>query len=317
MSRRLGASLVVTAALMAALPLFVAGWRAADEAERLAERGRLDLGVLAASQADHILGEAFFEIELFAVTLLGEISDPGACLTASDLRRPFLEQANFSRALFVLDCNGHVIAADPPDEQNRLSGEVTAGLFDAVATATDRYVTDSFIFRDGGHAMGGLGLPLYGRGGDRLGTLVSLIDLEQHFSEELSSPAARLGATGHADLIGHDGAVLTSTLHELSATPGQHPAFYRDVMAAGRPRVERVPHAVERLDGEEQEWHIMAYSPLRSAPWGIAIGASEAETFEVATGQRRTLFRLGIAAAAAIVVGAALTALADRARADF
>lgn len=123
-----------------------------------------------------------------------------------------------------------------------------------------------------------------------------LIDLEQHFSEELSGPAAQAGATGHADLIGQDCAVPTSTLHDLSATPGQHPTFHRDVMAAGGPSVQRVPHAVDRLDGEEQEWHVMAYSPLRSAPWGIAIGASETETLEVATGQRRTLFRLGIAA---------------------
>ena len=214
--------------------MFVAGWRAADDAERLAERDRLDLSMLAATQADHIFGEAFFEIELMSTPLLDGATAQDGCLSAVDDFGPMLDGANFSRALFVLDCNGGVVAAEPPDAADRLDRDVAGQLFDAAAGATDRYVSDSFILHSAGHAMGGLGLPLYGPDEIRLGTLVSLIDLEQHFSDELSGLAQRLGPSGHADLIGHDGMVLTSTVHELIATSGRHVDFYRDAVTAKR-----------------------------------------------------------------------------------
>ena len=60
------------------------------------------------------------------------------------------------------------------------------------------------------------------------------------------------------------------------------------------------------LAGDQPKMHVMAYSPLRGAPWGLAIGSSEGETFAVADEGRRTVVRLGAAALAAIVVGAML-----------
>ncbi len=50
----------------------------------------------------------------------------------------------------------------------------------------------------------------------------------------------------------------------------------------------------------------MAYAPLRNAPWGIAIGASDEETMQVVTEQRRSFVILGVASFAVLCVGAAL-----------
>lgn len=306
MSRRRIMLLLLTVWVVGTVPLLVMGWRATGETRREVERGRLELALLAASQADHILGEAFFEIELIALPLLAGATVRHDCLDGESLGPVGREVTNFSRAFFVLDCDGRVLSSRPADAGGQVDEELAGELFAAAARATDRYVSDSFISLTSGHATGVLGLPLYGGNGARVGTLVSLVDLEQHFSEELAEVVQQLGATGHADLIGEQGTVLASTRHALSATRGLHPEFYRDIMEARRTRIQRVRYDESMADGSESHWHIMAYSPLRGAPWGIAIGASEDETLQVVRRQRRMLARLAAAAAGAVAVGAGL-----------
>ncbi len=89
-------------------------------------------------------------------------------------------------------------------------------------------------------------------------------------------------------------------------TPGDHPDFYEEMAEARTPSVERVPHETDGPEGDQSRWHIMAYAPLRDAPWGIAIGASEAETVAGANELRRTLVILGVASVAVLLVGGVL-----------
>ncbi len=309
MNRRWAVSVFVTACIAAALPLFAFGWHAVAETEREAERRMLELAQLAATQADHILMEAFFEVELMASRALADGTVSGGCFAGDPPGAVDGEPANFSSVLFVLDCEGEVVFTELTGEYVRLDQEAAGGLFALAASATDRYISPSFTSPTSGHPMVGLSLPLFGEGGVRLGTISGLIDLEQHFSADLFEVVEGIGRSAHADLIAEQGAVIASTSHAQSGARGAHPGFYEEMAGAGGSSVRRVPYVASLGEAGGSHLHVMAYSSLGGAPWGVAIGASEAETLEAGQRLRRTLIRLGAAAAAALLVGAALVAL--------
>ncbi len=310
MSRWRTVSVFLVASLLAVVPLLAFGWQAAAEAEREVARGRLQLVQLAATQADHILMEAFFEVELEASRVFGAVAASQRCLDRESLAPVDGRRSNFSTILVVLACDGEVIFTESEGEDVDADRDAATGVFAAAARATDRHISEPFISPSSGHRTVGLSLPLFGQNGARAGTIVGLMDLEQHFSTDLIDVARQLGSTGHADLIGEGGVVLASTRHAQGAIEGEHPSVYREMESATVAAVRRTEYVVSSADGAEPRWHIMAYSPLDGAPWGVAIGASEAETLETANRLRRTTIRLGIAAAAAVAVGAGLLAFA-------
>ncbi|RLE14632.1 MAG: hypothetical protein DRJ28_05405 [Actinobacteria bacterium] len=58
---------------------------------------------------------------------------------------------------------------------------------------------------------------------------------------------------------------------------------------------------VRSLDRSER--HVMAYAPLRLAPWGVAIGASESEVMVSVTGLRTVMVVFGSSAVGVLVAG--------------
>lgn len=301
-------SVFVLASVAATLPLLVFGWRAAGETQHEAERRVLELAQLAATQADHILMEAFFEIELMASRVLVSTGPTATCLEGAESGPAGREPANFTSELFVLDCDGAVVVAEPSGESLLRNQQAASAVFLLAAGAEDRYISQPFVSPTSGHPTVGLGLPLFGRGGVRVGTVVGLVDLEQHFSVDLYAVVEQLGRSGHADLVGADGTVLASTSHGWSGTPGAHVGFYRAMSSGETSSVRRVRYEPNSHEPNDSDWHVMAYGPLGGAPWGVALGASESETLEAARDLRRLLFRLGAAAGATILTGAVVLA---------
>ena len=70
--------------------------------------------------------------------------------------------------------------------------------------------------------------------------------------------------------------------------------------------VELVPHP----DGSPP--HIVAYAPLGGAPWGVALGASEADTFATPDARRRQLISAAIASAVTLALGLLLVTVEVR-----
>jgi uncharacterized protein (DUF427 family) len=254
--------------------------------------------------------EAFFEVELEASRVFGAVAASQPCLDRESLAPVDGGRSTFSTILVVLACDGEVIFTEPEGEGVDADRQAATGVFAAAARATDRHISEPFISPSSGHPTVGLSLPLFGQSGARVGTIVGLIDLEQHFSADLIDVARHLGTTGHADLISEGGVILASTRHAQGAIEGEHPDFYLEMETARTAAVRRTEYVTSSADGSAPRWHVMAYSPLDGALWGVAIGASEAETLETANRLRRTVIRLGIAAAAAVAVGAGLLAFA-------
>ena len=305
--RRGEAIAILLLTILAAMgPFVLLTWRAVGDTKADIEAERLRLAQLASAQADRILNEAFLEIE-FASALVPASEDGDSVPSDGTPLRTFYGQAaSFSAGVVLLDGNRTLVLAEPASAARGLDRGPPGRAISQAASATDRAVSEPFISPVTGHLVAALSVPLFGDDGGRTGTMIGLLDLTEPLIADLVEPARLLGSTGHADLVDERGLVLASTEQAHILTPGDHPEFYARMAEVRTPSVERVRHRPDGQDGEQSQWHVMAYAPLRGAPWGIALGASEAETVGGANELRRTLVILGVAAAAVLLVGGAL-----------
>jgi signal transduction histidine kinase/HAMP domain-containing protein len=188
----------------------------------------------------------------------------------------------------------------------RTFGSLGKGARTDIARAGPRFVSDAFVSRraisapfrdDRGVAVVALAVPVAGR---RL--LVATLDLAAPDVMERLDAARRLGRTGHAELVGAGGIALASTERGAALRPGEHLAFYRRMLRVREPGIENVvtsPSADEPagLGGQK---HTMAFVRLDAAPWGVALGGTESETYAPAQHLRRTLMLAGGGSLAAL-----------------
>ena len=289
-------------AVLAMGSAFWLGWQATNDTEERIESGRLGLAELAAAHADHIVTEAFFELELVAEIVR---------LDAESERAP---ATNFSAPLLLLDVAGGATAigagASPRPAIDPRVAEIAATL----VAGTDRSVSEPFVLPATGHPTVALSIPLFDDGGVHTGTVVGFLDVDEHLRTDLQELTEQFGASAHVDLIDGQGAVLASSEHDpdaaglegLDGADGHHVDFYRRAASERRPMVELVPHP----DGSPP--HIVAYAPLSGAPWGIALGASEADTFATPDARRRQLVGAAIASAVTLALGLLLVTVEVR-----
>ena len=297
--------LAVTFGLAAALvlaPLFWLVSDAADESERDARRAQLALAQMAAGHADHILVEAFFELEL-AAAALGTSTAGG---------RRFIDPTIFVTPVLLLDGTSADISTTLSGEALPSDDLISAALLGA-ASASDRWLSEPFLSARTGHPTSIISLPIYDDEGGRPGTIVGFLDLDRHVGDGLKAVAARLGTAGHVDFIGPDGAVFASTEHAEASLSGRHPNFYEAASLAAEPIVEEAETDMD--PPQERGAHLMAYAPMRSAPWGVALGTRTDEAYQSADDLRRRGMRVAAASVAVCLLGLVLVST-DVRRAD-
>lgn len=153
-------------------------------------------------------------------------------------------------------------------------------------------------FRDArGRPVVALAVPV--RGG---GAVVGLLDLAGPDVTDRLDAALRLGTTGHAELVGPDGIALASTEPGAALRPGEHLAFYRDMLASGRSGTANVHVTPGSADpaAMSRQRHVMAFVRLSAAPWAVSLGGTDSETYAPAHHLRKTLMFAGGGALAAL-----------------
>jgi hypothetical protein len=283
-------------ASLAAVSAFWLALRTVNDAEDRIERSRLGLAELAAALADHILTEAFFELEVVAESVSLNRKGQRAAV------------ANFNAPLFLLDTDGQATAIGE-------SGALRSGVDPRVveiatrfAGATDRLVSGSFTLPATGLPTVALAIPIFDDHGGHTKTIVGFMDVDEHLRNDLAEVTAQFGVSAHADIVDAQGLVLASAEREADGTPGHHPDFYRRAASQRLPTVELVSHT----DGSPP--HVVAYAPMGGAPWGVALGASEEETFRAPDARRRELISAAIASAVTLSLGMLLVAVEVRGR---
>jgi len=265
------------------LAFFVLGeWTLRESMNNLLNE-RLIIAQTTASQIDAMLHEAIIDLELaYRLTESFPYQRAGSNL-GSDPDNPFV--FNIVR----LDGAGIVEASSlhPPDADLSRNANISASVRLRRAT-----ISDPFIDLQTGFLAVEVIVPIY-EGGRLIGLEAGHVNLTSSAFIEPLRQVAALGETGHASLVDADGRTLVSTYDLEPLTPGEHAAFYKEAWQAGKPLIATVPFELD-LPGEDiGEMHVMAYAPLSLAPWGVAVGGDEDETFFGVRRLRWGIFILG------------------------
>lgn len=299
--RRVG-TILVAAVLGALVPSLLLIRGVVGEIDAEIADSRLQLTQLMAAQGDRLLTEAFFEIDLMASGF--PRGDDGRFLQdLPDPRAHFAQTAVFSAGVVFLDGEGGVLFAEPDHTFETSLDDATSLALDAAARSSERIVSLPYLSSATGHVVTALSRPVFASDGSRAGTVVGIVDLTDPFITDLIRPAQRLGDTGHADLVDERGLVLASTNPSHVLTAGDHPDFYVEMTARRQATIGKVGHTPDDGEMDQSSVHVMAYAPLREAPWGVAMGASEGDTFLRASRLRRSLIAFGFASAATMSLG--------------
>ena len=293
---------IFAAAVMVATTLAVGfAWRALDTMSDELRTARLREAELLAAQVEYFVSAAFFDLELTAAVVATDLDAQRAPAFGTD-SLPFDDS---TLATLLFDEEGE-LAATRPSSFGVSEEEVGRGELAVVVAASTNAVSEPFTLAEGGRVVAALGVPMYASAGDRIGTVVGLIDLTGPVMAGFVEPAERIGVTGHADLIDDRGKVLVSTNPGHTLGEGDHPEFYTEAAELRAPLVQTVPHHADSGDVDVSSQHVMAWVPLRNAPWAVALGASAQETLAPVARLRTILVAAGIASLVVLTAGAVI-----------
>jgi signal transduction histidine kinase len=272
----------------------VLGIQAVDASTSRILHERLALTEELAEDFDRLLANAFAQLDAF---------DPSA--SSSGVQHRLLNQIyegadGVFATVFLLDAHGRVLASLGPGAPPAGKGLGQKRYVERVLRLGRR--TISAPYRDSrGRPVVALGVPVHSHGGLQ-GVLVGTIDLMSSAVTERLGTARNLERTGHAELVGPNGIALASTEPEEVLEPGEHLAFYRKMLKASKPGIADVPVTSNHPEPRELEnqRHVMAFARLTEAPWGVALGGTESDTYAPVQRLRRTLLLAGGGSLAAL-----------------
>ncbi len=222
---------------------------------------------------DAELEAQFDRLTALAARLDGGADDPAR--RAAVLDDTAVQPSGFVVGTFLLDSRGTPRWSDPA---------LASALPELLAS--DAHVADplhsgqryaSGVMDLGGRAAVILAVPVPGQAGGVSGVLGTVIRPDMWVVDDLVSSARGLANSGHAELIDQDGRVIVSTEPGRALGGGEHPDFYAPLLsqhASGAGLTEPVG-AVDSSDQGQR--HEMAFVALTNAPWGLALGGSDAE----------------------------------------
>lgn len=187
----------------------------------------------------------------------------------------FAQPGPFVAGAFLLDARGAVVWSEASGAAD-LAGFVVA----------DRHVADplagggryaSGVGSFGGRAAVILAVPVTSSDDRAVGVIGVVIRPDEWIVEDLVMGAQGVAKTGHAELIDQAGYVIVSSETGHALGPGEHPDFYGPALAHQGETVGLTAPVGPVDPADQGQRHEMAFVPLRSAPWGLALGGSEAE----------------------------------------
>jgi two-component system phosphate regulon sensor histidine kinase PhoR len=187
----------------------------------------------------------------------------------------FVQPGSFVAGAFLLDPSGAVVWSQA-DSPAALASFIQADphVRDPLAGA-QRYASGVESFD--GRAAVLLAVPVPGADGRPAGVLGMAIRPDKWVVDDLVAGAHGIANTGHAELIDQMGMVIVSSETGHMLGPGEHPDFY-DPLLAHHSSAIGLTAPVGPVDPADQgQRHEMAFVSLVSAPWGLALGGSEAE----------------------------------------
>lgn len=274
-------------------------WAINDSTERILQERQV-IAEMAAVEVDGLINRAFYELE--KATDFAPFN-PEATTFASEihmLAHAYGRIGSLSLGVVFLDSTGRVVLAQPATLSPQDADWSTKAYIRRTLTTGKRQTSAPFVDSRTGRPAVAVAVPIFDDSGQVMSVLAGVIDLT---APEIQAPiekAQQLGQTGHALLVDEEGMVVASTRPGRFLTPGEHQPFYQQMVAMHQPAVDTLP-----TDGSTAHPHIMAFAPLETVPWGVAVGGDAAETLAPVRRLRNGILLLGSLSLVA-VLGATL-----------
>ncbi len=275
----------------------------AESNERIL-RERLVVAEMAGQEIDRLLGRAFYELEKardFAAF------DPRASdLSAEEhvLSHTYGRIGTYSLGVYFLDESANVVLAAPAGP--RSTGIDFASNPDVLKALRmgERGVSRPFVEPNTERTAIAVLVPIEDATGRTVSLLSGFVDVEAASFKGVIEQASKLETTGHGEVVTEDGIVVVTTEMKHYLGRGEHLEFYQRMAKERRVGVETVPENARdgEADLDKPPMHVMAYAPLQTVPWAVALGGDENETFAPVTRLRDSILFFGAFALGVVLV---------------
>ncbi|MFQ5996325.1 MAG: GAF domain-containing protein [Dehalococcoidales bacterium] len=290
-------SLLVLAGLVVGLGLFSwLGIQSLNEStERILEQ-RLTIARIMANQLDETLTHVLSHLQNIADSSdelpTGEEFRP----LADSLRQIFAESGISVQNIILTDRNGQVLQVEP--EETAIMGAEMSLYPEVKKTLETGLPTISNLIANPlmGTPVVMAAAPIFDKKGEIIGMLASSIDVERSAAATFSQ-SLQVGNTGYTEVVDGNGIVLTRT--EPGSSPeifekSDHPGRFAELISEGKATVGTCHRCHETKEELQRRRDILAFAPLSSATWGVAIRQSEEEALAPTRQLEQRLFLLGI-----------------------
>ncbi len=295
LQKRIG--LLVLASLAIGLGLF--SWLGVQSVNESVERTlseRLTMARMMASHLDETLTYVLAQVQNAANLNDGLPTKEQFDSMADSLLVTFGNLGISTRNIILIDRDSKVIQVEPED-----SGITGADMFD--------HPTVKKALEEGLPTISGLvssplipvpvvliSAPIINEEGEIIGVLTSAIDIKQSRTGTFS-PTVTVGETGYTEIVDGNGVVLTRTkpgsppeVFEMS----DHPTRFAELITQGKATVGICHRCHETEEALERRRDVLAFAPLSTTSWGVAIRQSEEEALAPTRQLEQRLLFLGI-----------------------
>lgn len=242
-----------------------------------------------ASYIDSELQLEFERLERLAVLEGAAASDPGR--QRAILEETAGQQESFVGGIFFLGSSGVVTSAGAsdavlPEDYVKTHPQV----LDPLITG-QRYASGIETLGTGAAAI--LAVAVRNADQQAIGVLGAIVRPDRGVLGELVASARGLAHTGHAELVDQHDLVVASSESGRVLGHGEHPDFYEPLLIARRSGVGLTAPVGQADPNDLGQRHEMAFVPLRTVPWGLALGSWEAELSATTNGWTTQIILFG------------------------
>ncbi len=275
----------------------VIGARAITDSTNETLRERLASAQATAQYIDRLLTHSLGTLEdLAAKSPPGWQDDPGGLVMANYLRDRYPMGDGYA-FLAILDVQGKLALSVPSHPE--LAGATLAGVAPELAAArlVGRPAVTNLLHLPGTAApFVWLTVPLSRQPGPSSAILVGALDLTEAAAMHYIG-LSHLSTNADVELVDANGVLINHTQAARRFLPSEHQGLMRSLMDLGQPSV--ASHAVSQ--GGATLNRVIAFAPLRTAPWAVAVEQDGGDAFAVVNRLRWQLALLAIAFSVVII----------------
>ncbi len=231
----------------------------------------------AARHVDQNLAEAIDTLTRAAALPVFSL-EPGDLESKKQAMAALYDQTDlFRKALFLTDARGTVLWTVPIGRRIELGSNLMhqSNVSTAILKATPA-VSGGDCALAAGEPIACLTVPIRGKGGEVVGLLGGAFDLTSpNVGGFLSS--LRLGKTGYAQIVDRQGIILASTEGGQLFQEQEHGERFASLIAEQRETVGTCHACHQEGSQAERRRDVLAFAPLTTTAWGVAVGQSEEE----------------------------------------